>query len=202
MSSRARLLAGRDASAAGAWYSHYDAPLLADPLQESPEPTADERARAEAAQQAVAARQAFESATRLMRRLEAAMNEVAEFRAELLERSRPQLIDLSLAISRIVLHRLVERDPAVVADMAQAALERLNNATDLRVRVNPRDFEALRADTDTTRAVAGFIADPRVEPGGCRVESSFGEIDAGINAQLTEISRALLESDEIPQALP
>ena len=30
------------------------------------------------------------------------------------------------------------------------------------------------------------------------MESSFGEIDAGINAQLVEISRALLESDEIP----
>ena len=58
------------------------------------------------------------------------------------------------------------------------------------------------SDADPSRVVAGFIADPRVEPGGCRVESSFGEIDAGINAQLAEISRALLESDEIPQALP
>jgi flagellar assembly protein FliH len=201
MSSRARLLAERDASAAGSWYGHAD-PLDGAAAVVIEEPSAEDKARAEAARDAQAAREVAESAARLVRRLEAALHEVAAFRAELMDRSRPQLIELALAISRVVLHRMVERDPAVVADMAHAALERLNNATDLRVRLNPRDFEALREDADPSRVVAGFIADPRVEPGGCRVESSFGEIDAGINAQLAEISRALLESDEIPQALP
>lgn len=201
MSSRARLLDARDAGVAGPWHGYAEGAAIVGPAPESMPSMADD-VRTEAARQADEAREAVESAARLMRRLDAALHEVAQFRAELLERSRPQLVELSLAIARLVLHRMVERDPAVVAEMAQAALERLHNATDLRVRVNPRDFEALRGDADPSRVVGGFIADPRVEPGGCRVESSFGEIDAGINAQLTEISRALLESDEIPQAQP
>jgi flagellar biosynthesis/type III secretory pathway protein FliH len=36
------------------------------------------------------------------------------------------------------------------------------------------------------------VADPRVPPGGCRVESDLGVIDAGVDAQITEIARALL----------
>jgi flagellar assembly protein FliH len=195
MSSRARLLGRRDASMAGPWYRATEDAAEVGAVEPTV-PSAEEEARTDEV------RQALESAGRLVRRLEAALVEVARFREELERRLRPQLIELSLAISRRVLHRLVERDPAVVADMAGAALERLNNATDVRVRVNPRDFEALHAGTEPTRAVVGWVADPRVEPGGCLVESSFGEIDAGIEAQLAEISRALLESDEIPQALP
>jgi flagellar assembly protein FliH len=195
MSYRARLLAERDARAAGAWYrATEDASDAA--VAEPPATAKEEDAGAEQL------RQALEGAGRLVRRLEAALVDVARFREELERRLRPQLIELSLAISRRVLHRMAERDPAVVADMAGAALDRLNNATDVRVRVNPRDFEALHTGAAPARAMVGWVADPRVEPGGCQVESSFGEIDAGIDAQLAEISRALLESDEIPQAVP
>ena len=198
MSSRARLVAEHDADGADAWYRS-DAARARDLHADTNHPAAHDLLQADAARNAEAARQAFDSASRLIGRLESALVEVAEFRAELLARSRPQLIELSLAISRRVLHRQAERDPAVVADMAHAALDRLNNATDVRVRVHPADFEALRGADGQSR-VAGLVADGRVEPGGCRVESSFGEIDAGIDAQLSEISRALLESDEIPQA--
>jgi flagellar biosynthesis/type III secretory pathway protein FliH len=35
-------------------------------------------------------------------------------------------------------------------------------------------------------------ADPRVPRGGCKVESEYGDIDAGVDAQIQEIARALL----------
>ena len=37
-----------------------------------------------------------------------------------------------------------------------------------------------------------IAADPRVPRGGCRVESEFGDIDAGVDAQIQEMARALL----------
>ena len=53
-----------------------------------------------------------------------------------------------------------------------------------------------------SRRPVGLVPDASVERGGCRVESSFGEIDAGLDAQLAEISRVLLEPDEVPEACP
>ena len=36
------------------------------------------------------------------------------------------------------------------------------------------------------------VPDPAIARGGCVVESEFGSIDAGIDAQLEEVSRAVL----------
>jgi flagellar biosynthesis/type III secretory pathway protein FliH len=34
--------------------------------------------------------------------------------------------------------------------------------------------------------------------GGCRVESEYGEIEAGVDAQIQEIARALLGDEALP----
>jgi flagellar biosynthesis/type III secretory pathway protein FliH len=39
------------------------------------------------------------------------------------------------------------------------------------------------------------VADPRIERGGCRVESDLGSMDVGIDAQIEEVARALLGED-------
>jgi flagellar assembly protein FliH len=44
------------------------------------------------------------------------------------------------------------------------------------------------------------VADPIVGRGGCRIESEFGLIDAGIDAQIQEIARALLGEEETANA--
>ncbi len=205
MSSRARLLIDVEAAGADPWFRSTGVPAdAADEgrggLDEGPDDTASPVAGEPSGPPV--SRYTPQDVLGLALQLEAGIAEVARVRADMLQQSRPQLIGLALEIARVVLRREAERRPAVVAEMARVAIDRLAAATDLRVLVHPLDFEALESVTEHSRRPVGLVPDASVERGGCRVESSFGEIDAGLEAQLAEISRVLLEPDEVPEACP
>jgi flagellar biosynthesis/type III secretory pathway protein FliH len=40
-----------------------------------------------------------------------------------------------------------------------------------------------------------LTADSRIPRGGCRVESDYGDIEAGVDGQIQEVARALLGDD-------
>jgi flagellar biosynthesis/type III secretory pathway protein FliH len=47
-----------------------------------------------------------------------------------------------------------------------------------------------------------IVADAAVSSGGCLVQSDFGLIDLGVEAQLKEVSRAMLGEDAAVDASP
>ena len=206
MLSRARVIVDVEAAGADPWFrSSYGAP--AEDADDERLGSLDERSDAAAAAAGEepgmpASRYTAQDVLGLALQLEAGIADVARARAEMLHQARPQLIGLALEIARLVLSREIERRPAVVGEMARVAIDRLAAATDLRVLVHPLDFEVLESVTEQSRRPVGLVPDASVERGGCRVESSFGEIDAGLDAQLAEISRVLLEPDEVPEACP
>jgi flagellar biosynthesis/type III secretory pathway protein FliH len=78
--------------------------------------------------------------------------------------------------------------------MMRVALERVSDAARVTVRLNPADHQSVTAalaDAPTSEQVT-LAADARVPRGGCKVESEYGDIDAGVDAQIQEIARALL----------
>ena len=201
------MLVDVDAAGADPWFrSSHAAPSdgTDDERRGSPDEAADSAAvpSAGGACGPLAGRYTAEDVLGLALQLEAAIAEVARARAEMLQRARPQLVGLALEIARLILRREVERSPAVVGEMARVAIDRLAAATDLRVLVHPLDFEVLESVTERARRPVGLVPDASVERGGCRIESSFGEIDAGLEAQIAEISRVLLEPDEVREACP
>lgn len=201
------MLVDLDAAGADPWFrSSYPAPSnVADDERRGNPDEAPESAAGPAAGEAAgapASRYTAQDVLGLALQLEAAIADVARARADMLQRARPQLVGLALEIARLILRREVERSPAVVGEMARVAIDRLAAATDLRVLVHPLDFEVLESVTEQSRRPVGLVPDASVERGGCRIESSFGEIDAGLDAQLAEISRVLLEPDEVREACP
>jgi flagellar assembly protein FliH len=144
-----------------------------------------ERAGAEAA---------AERGKAMLRRLSETLDELAELRARITHETERQVVQLALAIARKVIHREVSIDHDLLAAIARVALDRLGETTQATVRLNPDDHAAAAAARASEWAAAHVtvVADPRVPPGGCRVESDLGVIDAGVDAQITEIARALL----------
>jgi flagellar biosynthesis/type III secretory pathway protein FliH len=91
-------------------------------------------------------------------------------------------------------HREVSVDPTAMLTMMRVVLERVSDAARVSVRLNPADHQAVTAalaDAPMSDQVT-VTADPRVPRGGCKVESEYGDIDAGVDAQIQEIARALL----------
>nr|MDQ3806425.1 FliH/SctL family protein [Acidobacteriota bacterium] len=67
----------------------------------------------------------------------------------------------------------------------------------LTVRVNPADLPAVEAhrarlDPAGRARFLDLVADPRVGPGGCVIESESGTVDAQLQTQLRVLERALL----------
>jgi len=133
----------------------------------------------------------------MLRRLSETIEEVAALRTDLLHRSEQDIVRVALVIAERVLHREVSLDRELILAMAHIAIDRLGNRASATIRLHPADHAALMA-VPRAQPFAGaveIVADASVSRGGCLVQSDFGLIDLGVEAQLKEVSRAMLGDD-------
>lgn len=138
----------------------------------------------------------------MLRRLSETIEEVAALRTDLLHRSEKDIVRVALVIAERVLHREVSLDRELILAMAHIAIDRLGNRASATIRLHPADHAALMA-VPRAQPFAGaveIVADASVSRGGCLVQSDFGLIDLGVEAQLKEVSRAML-GDDAPSLL-
>lgn len=109
------------------------------------------------------------------------------------------LVDLALKISAKILAKEVTQRPQ---DIQIRVLEAIKKATDrqiLVVHLHPEDLAKARETNDLAlKSVHGvkqieFLADDKIVRGGVRIESDTETIDAGLDSQLAEIAKGLLE---------
>jgi flagellar assembly protein FliH len=130
----------------------------------------------------------------MLRRLAETIQELADVRRSMIRQTERQLVQLALAIARRVLRREVALDSDLTLTMARVALERLGDSTAVTIRLNPDDFEATCRQREALLAGSHVtvVPDTSVSRGGCLVQSDFGYVDAGVDAQFQELARALL----------
>ncbi|MBS1818582.1 MAG: hypothetical protein JSU08_11675 [Acidobacteria bacterium] len=127
-----------------------------------------------------------------LRRLAQTIEELAGLRTELVQKTERQVVELALAIAGRVLRREVTLDRELLVAMARIALERLGENVSATIRLNPDDYTFIGAQAQVgDSSLVRVVADPLVSSGGCLVQSDFGLIDAGIDAQLGEMAAAL-----------
>jgi flagellar assembly protein FliH len=147
-----------------------------------------ERAGAAAAQAQSAA---------LAKQLTGSLEDLTRVRAEMIRHTEKQMVQLAVAVARRVVHREVSLDPNLLLAMMRVALDRLSEAVRVTVRLHPADHRsavAALAGQESQEHVT-LVADPRLPRGGCRVESDYGDIEAGVDGQIQEVARALLGDD-------
>jgi flagellar assembly protein FliH len=125
-----------------------------------------------------------------------ALRNFALERHDYYRRVEVEVVQLSLAIARKVLHREVQIDPQALAGIVLVTLEKLDRGTKVDLRVHPREVSDWRhyfsrqLEGDTSPEVH---EDPGVAPGECRIETSLGSTDLGLESQLKEIETGLLD---------
>jgi flagellar assembly protein FliH len=136
----------------------------------------------------------------MLRRLTETLEELTVVRDRMIHQTERQMVDLALAIARRIIDREVAIDRDLLIAMARVALDRLGETANITVRLNPDDFAVTGAAQAARLAGSNIeiVADARISRGGCRVDSDLGVLDAGIDAQLQEVARALLgEAEEV-----
>jgi flagellar assembly protein FliH len=105
-----------------------------------------------------------------------------------------ELVKLSLAIAKRVLHREAKLDPLLLAGVVRVALDKLakESATVLRVPAEELGMwsAVFAMDTDATLQVAG---DKRLSAGECVLDTNVGTVELGVSAQLDEIERGFFD---------
>jgi flagellar assembly protein FliH len=130
----------------------------------------------------------------MIRRLTETLEELTTLREQMIHQTERQMVQLALAIARRIVHREVSIDQDLLIAMARVALDRLGESAQVTVRLSPQDYESTSAvrSAEWTGTHVTVVPDARVGRGGCRVESEFGAMDAGVDAQIHEIARSLL----------
>jgi len=142
-------------------------------------------------------------AERLIERLHTVLDRAQAKRAEILAESEQQIVDLVLLIARKVVKVISDNQRNVVVSNVVQALRKVKSRGTVAIRVNMDDLKL------TTEHVKDFIRlmenvkditvveDSSVDNGGCIIETEFGEIDARISSQLSELEQKILEISPI-----
>ena len=120
---------------------------------------------------------------------------MAELRPRLRRQAEADLVKLSLAIARRILHRELSVDPEAMRGLIQAALEKLQAQEICRVRIHPSQ-EALVRSLLQGRPQASPVelqADPALDRGAAVFETARGNLDASVETQLREIEQGLTD---------
>ncbi|MCL2374866.1 MAG: FliH/SctL family protein, partial [Treponema sp.] len=124
-------------------------------------------------------------------------------RAEILEQTEQEIVSLVLLIARKVIKVISENQRNVIVSNIVQALRKVKGRGNILIRVNMADLKlSTQQKKDFINLVEGaksiqVVEDSSVDEGGCIVETDFGEIDARISSQLSELETRILEISPI-----
>jgi flagellar assembly protein FliH len=140
---------------------------------------------------------------RLIQRTQIVLERAQNKRAEILEQTEQEIINLVLLISRKVIKIISENQRNVITSNVIQALRKVKSRGDILIRVNMADLKLATENTkEFINMVEGVksihvVEDSSVDEGGCIIETDFGEIDARIASQLAELETKILEISPI-----
>jgi flagellar assembly protein FliH len=140
---------------------------------------------------------------RLVGRTRTVLERAQGKRAEILEQTEQEIVNLVLLIARKVIKVISESQKTVIVSNVVQALRKVKGRGNIIIRVNMAD---LKLATDHLKDFISLaegaksvqiMEDSSVDEGGCVIETDFGEIDARIASQLAELEAKILEISPI-----
>jgi len=125
-----------------------------------------------------------------------ALHDFASERQNYYHRIEGEVVELALAIARKILHREAQIDPHTLAGIVRVTLEKLDTGTKVDLHVHPKEATEWRhyfaCQMENVPAPEVF-EDPAIAPGECRIDTSLGSTEVGLESQLKEIETGLLD---------
>ncbi len=125
----------------------------------------------------------------------AAFQQLAQRQAEWFDAMESEVVTLALDIAkRIIGHEAAHQKEAMIG-MIRQALGEYRRLKPLRIFLHPTDRARVQGDLMQRLGLEEppeVVDDPTIAPGGCRLETPIGSIDATLDTQLAVIREALL----------
>jgi len=136
----------------------------------------------------------------VLQELRTSLDELGKLGPHAMRRADREMIHLAVAMAERIVRREVRAEPATLLDMARAAIERLGERVTAVIHLNPTDLDSIVSDGSGRIGSLDVVADSDLPRGGCMIRTNLGAIDAGIDAQMRELLRAMLAGDGTEEA--
>jgi flagellar assembly protein FliH len=104
------------------------------------------------------------------------------------------MVDLVQHITRQVIQRELAIDSTQIEHVMREALKLLPlGAGNVRLYINPQDFEQIKALRERHEETWRIVEDELLLPGGCRVETEHSRIDATVETRIAQVMAKLLD---------
>lgn len=140
-----------------------------------------------------------EQTKRLILEAENILLEAKIEREKIIKETKSMLIDLCLLMAKKVVKVECQRNKNVILKNLEEALKKVKGQEEMTIRVNFSDLKCLEGHKkrliSSIPKLEGirFEEDETVEPGGCKIETNFGFIDARIKTQIENLEERLYE---------
>jgi flagellar assembly protein FliH len=123
--------------------------------------------------------------------------ELSLLRQNICNEAEMAIVKLSLAIARKLLDREIAINPDSILSVARHAIRKVVDSENIKIKVNPSDVGTIEKHKDEFLTQLGknsgirIESDGAIQPGGCVIETRFGDIDARVDQQFQLIEQAL-----------
>ncbi|HTW57931.1 MAG TPA: FliH/SctL family protein [Terriglobales bacterium] len=125
-----------------------------------------------------------------------ALTQFTRDRAAYFQKVEGEVVQLALSIARKILHREALLDPLLLAGIVRVALEKIDGATGVALRIHPQNAAEWRRYLSTHLQPADLpeiVEDPSQPLDRCTLETSMGTAVVGLDVQLKEIEQGLMD---------
>jgi flagellar assembly protein FliH len=112
------------------------------------------------------------------------------------ERVEPEIVQLALAVARKILHREAQMDPLLLAGVVHVALDKLDAATQVRLRANPAEIRFWReyfSQPHGVRPAPELVGDAALAHSECALETDLGNTTISLDTQVKEIEQGFAD---------
>jgi flagellar assembly protein FliH len=127
------------------------------------------------------------------------VEEINQERQRLQQEMEGIVMTLALAVAERIVKRELRFDESIVLEQIKEAVRRVIGVERVKIRVHPDDEQTIREHRPELLMVADSVReviiepDPKIERGGCILESDSGNIDARLATQLEALETALMK---------
>ncbi len=125
-----------------------------------------------------------------------AVREFVQDRDKYFHRVESEVVSLTLAVARKILHREAQVDPLLLEGVVRVGLENIAAGTRVRLRVHPdqvpvwQQFLTSQADL---KSLPELMGDATLGPARCILETDLGSTDLTLETQLKEIEQGFFD---------
>lgn len=113
----------------------------------------------------------------------------------MLHEAEGEMVALCLEIARKILQAELRSNPDIVKSVLASAVQKINGAPRVTIKVHPSQVETVRKHwleaygSGYREKEWSIEGDANVFPGGCLLETKYGQLDAQIGSQFAEIQK-------------